>query len=78
MYQEFKTRLADLFKPIQSFLGRGKMRHISVIVYLIAGAFWVYLSPRSLVAFLFFLSSAGVIYSVKVDNRTKLDRKSVV
>jgi len=43
-------------------LNQGKMPYIVSIAGLLLTTLWVYLSPRSLPAFLVFLAMAGLIY----------------
>ena len=54
------------------FLNRGRMPYILIIAYLTLGTLMVYSSPRSLVAFLIFISSALFLYYMKLGPRFKL------
>jgi branched-chain amino acid transport system permease protein len=61
--------------PLQSLLMRitqGPPAYVLAIVWLGIGVTLVYLSPRSLIAFLAFVSSALLIYYLKLGNRAKL------
>ncbi len=53
-------------------LSQGRAAYILAIVWLAFGVTLVYLSPRSLIAFLIFISSALLIYYLKLSNRAKL------
>ncbi len=51
---------------------QGKIANIFAVVYLALTMLLVYISPRNLIAFLLFISSALVIYFLPLDKRLKL------
>ena len=57
---------------LRAWLSQGKRAMVFTLLYLAVGITLVYLNPRSLLAFLFFLSSALLIFYVKMDTRTKI------
>lgn len=69
---EMKSRLANFGNSVGQWLKRGKTSYILTVLYLALGATLVYISPRSAVAFLIFLSSAFLIYSLPVNSRFKM------
>ena len=69
---EMKSRLANSRNSVGQWLKRGKTPYILTVLYLALGATLVYFSPRSAVAFLIFLSSAFLIYSLPVNSRFKM------
>lgn len=69
---EMKSRLANFGNSVGQWLKRGKTPYILTVLYLALGATLVYFSPRSAVAFLIFLSSAFLIYSLPVNSRFKM------
>jgi branched-chain amino acid transport system permease protein len=69
---EMKSRLANFGNSVGQWLKRGKTPYILTVLYLALGATLVYISPRSAVAFLIFLSSAFLIYSLPVNSRFKM------
>jgi branched-chain amino acid transport system permease protein len=56
----------------KAWLSQGNRPFISTLFYLLVGIILVYFNPRSLLAFLFFLSSALLIFYVKMNNRFKI------
>jgi branched-chain amino acid transport system permease protein len=60
------------FKRSKAWLSQGNRPFISTLFYLLVGIILVYFNPRSLLAFLFFLSSALLIFYVKMNNRFKI------
>jgi branched-chain amino acid transport system permease protein len=54
------------------WLNQGRKPSIFFLVYLTLTTLWVYLSPRSLIAFLLFLSAALFIYYMKLGGRFKV------
>ena len=67
-----QSKLAGWWATLSERLSQGKTPYIVILVYLVVGTALVYVSPRSLVAFLIFLSSAFFIYRVKMDNRFRI------
>ena len=66
------TRLSQSIRGLVMRLSQGRAAYILAIVWLAFGVTLVYLSPRSLIAFLIFISSALLIYYLKLSNRAKL------
>jgi branched-chain amino acid transport system permease protein len=56
----------------QAWLSQGNRSFIFTFIYLLVGIALVYFNPRSLLAFLFFLSSALLIFYIKMGNRFKI------
>ena len=72
MVKDFRTQFSQWIKRLGLWLNHGRNPYIFLIVYLALGVTLVYLSPRSLFAFLLFISSAVFIYYFKIDNRFKI------
>ena len=68
---ELKSRLVNFRNSAGQWLKRGKTPYILSVLYVALGAILVYISPRSAIAFLIFLSSAFLIYSLPLNNRFK-------
>lgn len=68
--QRTQTLLAGLKKD--------KNATIFILAYLAIGTIWVYLSPRSLLAFLLFISSAVLIYYLPLTTRFKIGLSAVM
>ncbi len=68
MIAKLKTTLGSLGE----WINRGKVPYILSITGLVLSTVWVYFSPRSLPAFLFFLAMAGMIYYFKIKPVAKL------
>jgi branched-chain amino acid transport system permease protein len=66
--EDFRAFLANLPKVVN----KGKTPYIITFAALVISTLLVYLSPRSVPAFLLFLLSAGSIYALKTNNRFKL------
>jgi branched-chain amino acid transport system permease protein len=66
------SRLSLSIQRLKLRLTQGPAALVVAIVWLAIGLTLVYLSPRSLVAFLIFLSSALLIYYLKLSQRAKL------
>ncbi len=64
--------LSDRLQAVYTRLNQGKAPYIFSAVYLAIGTILVYISPRSLLAFLFFISSAVFIYSLRMNTRYKI------
>jgi branched-chain amino acid transport system permease protein len=67
-----KTIFWDFFHKAIDLINRGKNPYFFSLLYISIGTILVYLSPRSLISFLIFLSSVLVIYYLKMDNRLKI------
>jgi branched-chain amino acid transport system permease protein len=72
MTNQLKLRTTNIFKSIGAFLGRGKIPYIFVTLYLAIATLWVYFNPRTLLAFLMFISAFGLTYYVKTNNKFKI------
>jgi branched-chain amino acid transport system permease protein len=72
MATQFKLRISHIAKAISAFLGRGINLYIFLCLYLMVATLWVYFLPRSLLAFLMFVSAAGLTYALKLSSRFKL------
>jgi branched-chain amino acid transport system permease protein len=66
------SRLSRSLRGLLGRLNHGPAAYALAIVWLAFGVTLVYLSPRSLIAFLIFISSALLIYYLKLSNRAKL------
>jgi branched-chain amino acid transport system permease protein len=66
------SRLSRTLQTLLPRLTRGPAAYALAVAWLALGVTLVYLSPRSLIAFLIFLSSALLIYYLKLSNRAKL------
>jgi branched-chain amino acid transport system permease protein len=69
---KFSDRFSLAFQTLASWLNRGITPYIFIVAYLLVSIIWVYSSPRSLIAFLMFLSSAVLIFYLRIDRRAKL------
>ena len=58
------SRISGLFAPVRRLLTTGKGPYIFTAIFLALSVAWVYADQRSLIAFLFFLASAWLIYSL--------------
>jgi branched-chain amino acid transport system permease protein len=67
-----KISFSSLSQKLFTRLNQGKTPYILAMLYLVLGAVMVYISPRSIIAFLIFVSSPLLIYYLKMDNRAKL------
>ena len=72
MTDQLKIRATNIFKSIGAFLSRGMTPYIFVTLYLAVATLWVYFDPRSLLAFLMFLTAFGLTYYVKTNNKFKV------
>jgi branched-chain amino acid transport system permease protein len=68
---DLKSRLANYRISVKQWFRRGKTPYIFSILYVALGATLVYISPRSAIAFLIFLSSAYFIYILPLNTRFK-------
>ncbi len=57
---------------ITQFISKGSMPYIVSTLYVLLTTLWVYNDPRSLPAFLLFLSSIALVYVLPMDKRIKL------
>ncbi len=65
-------RSSNITQSLGKQLNQGYTPYIFAVIYMLLGAAWVYLSPSSLFAFFFFLSSALVLFSLKIKNTAKI------
>lgn len=72
MVKVTSLNLSDRVQALRKWLNRGKTPYIFTLVYLLVGALLVYLSPRSLPAFLLFISSTFFIFSLRMNTRFKI------
>jgi len=63
-----KSRIVALY----AWLNQGKRPYIFSILYIALGTIMVYISPRSMIAFLIFISSPLLIYYLKMESRAKV------
>lgn len=66
------NRISALFAPAARWLSQGWRKYTFPLLYLALGTLMVYTSPRSLLAFLVFSSSALLIYYLPLPPRFKL------
>jgi branched-chain amino acid transport system permease protein len=64
-------RLSRFLQSLQARFSQGPAAYLLAVAWLAVGVTLVYLSPRSLIAFLIFVSSALLIYYLKLSNRAK-------
>src|SRR3990172_5492253 len=72
MVKKLRMQFSMLMQKLRSFLNRGKVPYIFIIIYLAVGTALVYIFPRSLFAFLLFISSAVLIFYLKLNKAFKL------
>ena len=72
MIATIKSLLSVAARQCEHWLQQGKRPYAFTCVYLALGTASVFFSPRSLIAFIFFLSTALVVYYLKMDSRFKL------
>lgn len=71
--QRFSDSLSSvLLQPAVQWLKQGNRLLIATLIYLAIGATLVYLSPRSLIAFLVFISTIGLVYNLPNSQRVKI------
>lgn len=67
-----RGRISAGFAQVMGWASKGWRPYVIAIAYLALGTLMVYTSPRSLVGFLVFASSALLIYYIQIDKFTKL------
>ncbi len=67
-----RKQFSHLVQSLRSFLNRGRVPYIFILVYMALGTALVFIFPRSLLAFLLFISSALLIYFLKLNKVFKL------
>ena len=72
MVKEWRVRFSHAWQNLRSWLNGGRVPYVFTLLYLASGTLLVYASPRSLPAFLLFVSSAMVIFYLKMDRRFKI------
>jgi branched-chain amino acid transport system permease protein len=65
-------RISNLIQTFRGWVSDSKGALIFSVIYLLIGTIWVYSSPRSLPAFLLFISSALLIFILPISSRAKL------
>jgi branched-chain amino acid transport system permease protein len=69
---EVAARFSKATQSVSQWLNRGSVPYVFTLLYLALGTVLVYSSPRSLIAFLIFISSALVVYYLNLDTRVKI------
>ena len=64
--------ISNLFHKLWSWLNRGRTPYIFVAIYLLIGTLLVYIAPRSIMAFLIFISTALLLYYINTGAKYKL------
>ena len=72
MKQPLESLSTRFVKPAANWLSQGNRPVIATLVYLAIGTILVYIMPRSLFAFLIFISTAGLVYNLPTSNRVKM------
>ncbi|MDI6693536.1 MAG: hypothetical protein QME21_00695 [Anaerolineales bacterium] len=72
------NQLSKWTQALQTRLTKGRGATIFILIYLAIGTIWVYFSPRSLLAFLLFISSAILIYYLPLTTRFKFGLAAVM
>jgi branched-chain amino acid transport system permease protein len=72
MFNKLRLRLSAGWQALLKWLGHGRGPYIFISVYLAIGTLLVYIFPRSLLAFLLFISSALFLYYLPLSGRFKL------
>lgn len=72
MVNQLKLRLSELIQAIRALFEKSIVRHVFICIYLILSVLWVYAEPRALLAFLMFVSAAGLTYALKLNGKFKI------
>lgn len=67
----FRQSIINIVKSLHKKATQGAVPYIIVLIYIIIGAILVYNSPRSIIAFLIFISSILLVFYLPVNNRFK-------
>jgi branched-chain amino acid transport system permease protein len=67
-----RKQFSQLMQNLRAFLNRGRVPYIFILVYMALGTALVFMFPRSLLAFLLFISSALLIYYLRLNRTFKL------
>lgn len=71
MANNLSRRISNSLQAFRKWVNGSKGALIFSVIYLLIGTIWVYSSPRSLPAFLLFISSALLIFFLPVNPRAK-------
>lgn len=71
MAKGLTLHISEWIHALRSKINQGRTPYIFILVYLAVTTTLVYISPRSLIAFLLFVLSAMFIYTLKMDKRFK-------
>ena len=72
MANNITLRVSKIYQAFRSRITGKKGAFIFSVIYLLIGTIWVYSSPRSLPAFLLFISSALLIFFLPMSSRAKI------
>jgi branched-chain amino acid transport system permease protein len=64
--------IKEWFEKLKIWLNHGRVPYIFLVIYLLIGTILVYIFPRSLIAFLIFISSGLFIFYLRTSNRFKM------
>ena len=78
MLKKTTNQISHNIHAVVNFLTTGKTAYIFTILYILLGFILVFISPRSLIAFLIFLSGILLVYYLKIDNRIKFTLAIVI
>jgi branched-chain amino acid transport system permease protein len=67
-----RKQFSQLMQNLRTTLNRGRVPYIFILVYMALGTALVFIFPRSLLAFLLFISSALLIYYLRLNKVFKL------
>jgi branched-chain amino acid transport system permease protein len=71
LFNRLKIRLSEAFQSFRKWVSGSRGALIFSIIYLTVGSIWVYASPRSLLAFLLFISSVLLTFFLPLKPRAK-------
>ncbi|MBE0697752.1 MAG: branched-chain amino acid ABC transporter permease, partial [Anaerolineaceae bacterium] len=72
MLQNLKNRTSSFLQPLWQQLQVGRAPYIAVIVALLVTSLLVYISPRSVMAFLLFLAASSLVYILPMKPAIKI------
>jgi len=72
MFRNLQNQTSSLTQALRRHLQGGKLPYIVTITTLLLTILWVYFSPRSVMAFLLFLCSIGLVYVMPMKTKTKV------
>ena len=67
MAKTLSSHVSKLVQAFRRWISNSKGALIFIVIYLLIGTLWVYASPRSLPAFLLFISSALLIFVLAIE-----------